>query len=115
MPGHLPSDMPQGRPGDHLRTPGPRLRVVAPEPSTPVVRIPDPPEPWVSETRAAAARLHVVPAFEARVPERATFSPAAMSCPTERGIHRPHTARATWAAVALLAALLAVALIVGAA
>ncbi len=35
----------------------------------PPVRIPTPPEPWVSDARAVAARLHVVPALVPRVPD----------------------------------------------
>lgn len=95
------------------RTPGPRLSAVPA--SAPVPHIPTPPEPWAQDARDAADKLHVVPAFEARVPERAAFVPAAMACPTARGLHRPRTTRRTWAAVAFLAALLALALIAGAA
>lgn len=78
MPASLPSDMPRDRPGDFLRsTPGFRVSACVPA-------IPSPPEPWVSDVRRAAARLHVVPAL--------------VTQPETDGRHRP---RGTWPAVAL--------------
>lgn len=81
----------------------------------PGVRIPSPPQPWAQAARDAAARLHVVPAFVPREGEPVSAPPAA-PCPTSRGLHRPHTARATWIAAALvLALLLGAAVILGSA
>lgn len=108
-----PPDSAQDRPCDFLRTPGPRLSAVPAVECAPAPHIPPPPEPWAQDARDAPAKLHVVPAFEARVPERAAFVPAAMARPTTRGIHRPRTTPRTWAAVALLAALLTFALVIG--
>lgn len=92
-------------PGDHLRTPGSRLRVVAPErPGA---------EPWADDVREMAAKLATVPALVSRPPEPPAPAPAVSPCAASRGIHRPRAASRTWAVVALGVGLAGAAVLAG--
>ena len=97
----LPPAMPQERPADRL------LRDPAPLPRRRVPAIPAPPQPWADDTRAAAAALHLVPAF---VPREAEPPPAAAP---SRETDGRSGGRDTWLLVAVTVALVGMALVIG--
>lgn len=95
--------------------PAPRFQ--SPPPDSAPARlsaVPAPAEPWAQDARAAAGKLAAVPAFVPRVVPRVP-PPGAPSCAAARGLHRPRSARRdTSVVLAVAAAAVALAALIGA-